>query len=57
MAKASIRHRPCHLPIRFSELANTPHLPQANAFAKANGKYIRPMENKPKHKGLVSQNI
>ena len=23
----------CHLPIRFSELANTPHSPQANALA------------------------
>ena len=22
----------CHLPIRFSELANTPHSPQANAL-------------------------
>jgi len=29
VAKASLRH----LPIRFSELANTPHSPLANAFA------------------------
>jgi len=26
-----------HLPIRFSELANTPHSPVANAKAEANG--------------------
>ena len=40
VAKASL----CHLPIRFSELANTPHSPMANErrmhlpFAEANGK-------------------
>jgi len=28
----------CHLPIRFSELANTPHSPLANAQANAKAK-------------------
>jgi len=37
LANASLRHRLCHSPIRFSELANTP----ANAFASANGKWQR----------------
>jgi len=38
-------------------MANATHSPQALPFAKANGKCIRPMEDEPKHKGLVSQNI
>jgi hypothetical protein len=37
VAKASLRH----LPIRFSELANTPHSPLANAFAMEGANYCK----------------
>ena len=37
-AKPNLSFALCHLPIRFSELANTPHLP-VHFNAKANGKW------------------